>query len=179
VVDGKARANLAAVADITMRGQPYHTSGDLPRAGSRAPDFRLVGADLRDVSLSTFKGKTKILNIVPSLDTFVCAASAKRFNKEASSLPDVVVLVVSADLPFAMKRFCAIEGLNDVVPLSMMRGRAFAKDYGVLIVDGPFEGVTARAVVVVDPDELVRYAQLVADVGSEPDYDAALTAARG
>ena len=162
-----------------MRGQPYHTSGDLPPAGSRAPDFRLVGADLRDVSLSTFQGKTKILNIVPSLDTSVCAASAKRFNKEASSLPDVVVLVISADLPFAMKRFCATEGLTEVVPLSMMRGRAFAKDYGVLIVDGPFEGVTARAVVVIDPDEHVRHAQLVADVGSEPDYDAALTAARG
>lgn len=167
------------MADITLGGHPYRTSGKLPAVGTQAPDFRLVGADLGDVSLATFPGKTKILNIVPSLDTRVCAESTRRFNKEAAALPGVAMLVVSADLPFAMKRFCATEGLTGVIPLSMMRGRAFAKDYGVLILDGPFEGVTARAVVVIDADDRVRYTQLVPDVGSEPDYEAALAAARG
>ena len=145
--------------------------------GAKAPEFRLTGSDLRDVGLSDFRGKFKILNIVPSLDTSVCAASTRTFDARVAGRSDVAVLVVSADLPFAMKRFCGVEGLKNVVPLSMMRGRGFAKDYGVLIVDGPFEGVTARAVVVVGPDEQVLHAQLVPEIGDEPDYDAALAAA--
>jgi len=145
--------------------------------GAKAPEFRLTGSDLRDVGLSDFRGKFKILNIVPSLDTSVCAASTRTFDARVAGRSDVAVLVVSADLPFAMKRFCGVEGLKNVVPLSMMRGRGFAKDYGVLIVDGPFEGVTARAVVVVGPDEQVLHAQLVPEIGDEPDYEAALAAA--
>lgn len=152
-------------------------SGELPAVGGKAADFRLVGTDLRDVSLAAFRGKTKVLNIVPSLDTSVCATSARTFNAKAAGLPGVVVLVISADLPWAMKRFCSVEGLDDVVPLSMMRGRGFAKDYGVLITEGAFEGIAARAVVVVDASDTVIYTQLVPDIGSEPDYEAALAAA--
>ena len=165
------------MASITLGGAPCHTSGDLPAIGAKAPEFRLTRSDLRDVGLRDFHGKFKILNIVPSLDTSVCAASTKTFDARIAGRPDAVVLVVSADLPFAMKRFCAVEGLKNVVPLSMMRGRGFAKDYGVLIVDGPFEGIAARAVVVVGPDDRVVHTQLVPEIGDEPDYDAALAAA--
>jgi thioredoxin-dependent peroxiredoxin len=165
------------MADITLDGTPCHTSGALPKVGDAAPDFRLVATTLKDATLATFRGKTKVLNIVPSLETAVCAASARAFNARAGGLRDTVVLVVSADLPFAMNRFCATEGLRNVVPLSMMRGRAFAKDYGTLIVDGPFEGISARAVVVVGQDDKVVYTQLVTEIGDEPDYDAALAAA--
>ncbi len=164
------------MADITDGGKPIHTSGELPALGSAAPDFRLVAGDLKDVALGGFSGKTKVLNIVPSLDTRVCAISTRKFNEKAAAFPNAVVLVVSADLPFAMRRFCSTEGLHNVVPLSMMRGRGFAKDYGVLITDGPMEGVTARAVVVIDADDRVVYTQLVPDIGLEPDYDAALAA---
>ena len=134
------------MADIVDDGVPCHTNGELPVVGSTAPDFRLVGRDLEDVTLDSYRGKTKVLNIVPSLDTRVCAISARKFNEKAAAFPKAVVLVISTDLPFAMSRFCATEGLRNVVPLSMMRGRGFAKDYGVLIVDGPMEGITARAV---------------------------------
>jgi thiol peroxidase len=164
------------MADITLDGIPCRTSGELPAVGAKAPDFRLVAADLSDVTLQTYRGKTKILNVLPSLDTGVCAASARKFNQKAMALADAVVLVVSADLPFSMKRFCKAEGLQHVVPLSMMRGRGFAKDYGVLIVDGPFEGVAARAVIVIDPGDRVAYTQLVREIGNEPDYDAAIAA---
>lgn len=166
------------MADITLGGKPFHTSGDLPAIGSAAPDFRLVDADLKDATLKTYAGKTKILNIVPSLDTRVCATSTRKFNEKAAAIPNVVVLVVSADLPFAMKRVCAAEGLHNVVPLSMMRGRGFAKDYGALITDGPFEGISARAVVVVDARDKVVHTQLVREIGDEPDYDAALEVVR-
>ena len=167
------------MADITLDGTPCHTVGELPAVGSKAPDFRLVGRDLRDVTLATYRGKTKVLNILPSLDTSVCATSARKLNERARALADAVVLVVSADLPFAMNRFCKSEGLQNVVPLSMMRGRAFAKDYGTLIVDGPFEGVSARALVVIDAGDRVVHAQLVREIGDEPDYDAALDAISG
>jgi len=164
------------MAEIVDKGKTIHTSGELPSVGAKAPDFRLVAGDLKDVSLDAYRGKTKVLNIVPSLDTRVCALSARKFNEKAAAYPNAVVLVVSADLPFAMKRFCSTEGLRDVVPLSMMRGRGFAKDYGVLITDGPMEGIAARAVVVVDAKDNVVYTQLVPDIGLEPDYDAALAA---
>jgi thioredoxin-dependent peroxiredoxin len=164
------------MATVTLKGNPIHTSGDLPKVGAKAPDFRLAGGDLKDVSLATFKGKKKVLNIVPSLDTPVCATSTRKFNEKAGSLPNAVVLIVSADLPFASGRFCVAEGLENVVPLSLMRGREFAKDYGVLITDGPLEGITARAVVVLDENDKVVHAELVPEIGQEPNYDAALAA---
>lgn len=166
------------MARVTLKGNAFETSGDLPAVGSQAPDFRLVGADLRDVALDAFKGKKKILNIVPSLDTDVCATSARKFNERAASLADTVVLVVSADLPFAQKRFCTTAGLENVVPLSMMRSKTFAEDYGVLMTAGPLEGIAARAVVVLDESDRVVYRQLVSEIGTEPDYDAALAAVR-
>ena len=165
------------MATVISRGKPVAISGELPAVGGKAPDFRLVGIDLKDVSLADFRGTAKVLNIVPSLDTSVCAASARAFNEKAGGLSGVVVLVISADLPWAMKRFCSVEGLKNVIPLSMMRGRGFAKDYGVLITEGAFEGIAARAVVVVDARDTVVYTQLVPDIGLEPDYEAALRAA--
>jgi len=164
------------MATITLKGNPIHTNGELPTLGSKAPAFSLVNGDLRNVTLADFAGKRKVLNIVPSLDTGVCATSARKFNERAATLRNAVVLVVSADLPFAQKRFCSTEGLANVVPLSLMRGRGFAKDYGVLITDGPLEGICARAVVVLDENDTVRHAQLVREIGEEPDYDAALKA---
>ena len=166
------------MAQVTLKGNPIHTNGDLPAVGSKAPDFKLTAGDLKDVTLADYKGKTKILNIVPSLDTPTCATSTRKFNESAGKLPDTVVLVVSADLPFAAKRFCTTEGLQNVVTLSLMRDKAFAKDYGVLLQDGPLAGICARAVVVVDRDDQVGYRQLVPEIGQEPDYDRALAAAR-
>jgi thiol peroxidase len=164
------------MADITLDGTPCRTSGELPAVGSIAPDFRLVTTSLEDVSLAAFRGKTKILSIVPSLATGVCATSARTFNERAASIRNAVILVISADLPFAMGGFCAAHGLRNIVPLSMMRGRTFAKDYGTLIIDGAFEGLSARAVVVIDANDAVVYTQLVREIGREPDYDAALAA---
>lgn len=164
------------MASITLKGSEIHTNGDLPAVGSAAPDFSLVDADLNDRSLSDYKGKKKLLNIVPSLDTPVCAKSTHEFNQAAKSRDDVVMLIVSADLPFAMGRFCTGEKLENVIPLSMMRSRNFAKDYGVLITDGPLAGITARAVVVVDENDNVTYTELVPEIAQEPDYDKALAA---
>ncbi len=166
------------MAQVTLRGTPIHTNGDVPAVGSKAPDFKLVNGDLKDVSLADFQGKKKVLNIVPSLDTPVCATSTRKFNQSAGSLSNTVVLVVSADLPFASKRFCTTEGLSNVIPLSLMRSKAFAKDYGVLLQDGPLEGITARAVVVLDESDKVVYRQLVPEIAQEPDYDAALKAVK-
>ena len=164
------------MATITLRGNEIHTNGDLPAVGAQAPDFVLADGDLGNVTLATYAGKKKLLNIVPSLDTPVCATSTKKFNDHAKSNSDTVFLMISADLPFAMKRFCSAEGTDNVVPLSMMRSRNFAKDYGVLIEDGPLAGITARAVVVIDENDKVAYTQLVHEIGEEPDYDAALAA---
>ncbi len=164
------------MATVTLRGNPIHTNGELPAVGTKAPDFSLTNGDLHDVSLADFKGKRKVLNIVPSLDTPTCATSTRKFNERAGKMKDAVVLVVSADLPFASKRFCTTEGLHNVVPLSVMRNRNFPKDYGVLIQDGPLAGICARAVVVLDKDDKVVYRQLVPEIGQEPDYDAALKA---
>jgi thiol peroxidase len=166
------------MAQVTLKGNPIHTNGDLPTVGAKAPDFKLTSGDLKDVTLADYKGKRKILNIVPSLDTAVCATSTRKFNESAGKLPNTVVLVVSADLPFAAKRFCTTEGLQNVVPLSLMRDKNFAKDYGVLIQDGPLAGICARAVVVVDENDKVSYRQLVPEIGQEPDYEKALAAAR-
>ncbi len=164
------------MATVTLKGNPIHTNGELPAVGTPAPDFRLTDVELNDRTLSDYAGKKLLLNIVPSLDTPVCAVSTRKFNEAAKGRDDVVVLIVSADLPFAQNRFCTGEHLDNVVPLSLMRGRTFAKDYGVLITDGPLAGITARAVVVIGADGKVRYTELVPEIGQEPDYERALAA---
>ena len=164
------------MATITLHGNASNTNGELPAVGSQAPDFSLVDGELNDVRLSNYAGKKKLLNIVPSLDTPVCATSTKQFNASAAGRDDVVMLVISADLPFAQGRFCTAESVDKVVPLSMMRSRNFAKDYGVLIEDGPLAGITARAIVVLDENDKVVYTELVPEIAQEPDYAAALAA---
>jgi len=164
------------MATVTLRGNPVDVDGVLPARGAKAPDFSLTQGDLQDVGLDHFAGKRKVLNIVPSLDTPTCAVSTRKFNAEASNLPGTVVLVVSADLPFAAKRFCTVEGLENVIPLSTFRSHRFARDWGVALSSGPLAGLTARAVVVLDADNTVLHAQLVPEIGEEPDYDAALAA---
>ncbi|MBN2657373.1 MAG: thiol peroxidase [Spirochaetales bacterium] len=158
------------MAEITLQGNPVHTEGSLPPEGSPAPDFKLVGQDLSDVQLGDYRGKYVVLNIFPSLDTATCAASVRRFNKEASSRDNVVVLCVSADLPFAAGRFCSTEGLKDVHTASVFRNTRFGKDYGVAFTDGPLMGLLSRAVVVVDPEGRVVYTQQVPEIVDEPDY---------
>jgi len=164
------------MADITLKGNPCNTTGELPSVGTEAPDFKLTGADLGDVSLADFSGKKKLLNIVPSLDTPVCSISTIKFNQSIKDKSDAVALVISADLPFAQKRFCGAEGVENVISLSMMRSKTFAKDYGMLIENGPLAGLSGRAVVVLDEDNKVIYSQLVTEITDEPDYDAALAA---
>jgi len=163
---------------VTLGGNPIHLAGQFPKAGDAAPAFSLVNGKLEDVTLASFAGKKKILNIVPSLDTPVCATSTRKFNEEAGKLPNTVVLVISADLPFAAGRFCETEGLKNVVTLSTMRGREFMKSYGVEIADGPLAGITARAVVVIDAGDKVVYTELVPEIKQEPNYAAALAAAK-
>jgi len=166
------------MATITLKGNPIHSSGELPKPGSPAPAFRLVTGELKDASLKDYAGKVKILNIVPSLDTSVCALSAKRFDGEIGKLPGAVLLNISRDLPFAAGRFCKAEGLSNIVTLSEMRDREFGKAYGVEIVDGPLAGVLARAVVVVNAKDEVVYAEQVPEIGQEPNYSAALDAVK-
>lgn len=166
------------MATTKHNGNPIHTNGDLPKVGSKAPDFKLVTAELKDVSLAEFKGKKKILNIVPSLDTGICAKSAKTFDAQVSKLANTVVLTVSADLPFAQSRFCAAENTKNVKMLSMMRDRHFAKDYGVLIEDGVLAGICARSIVVLDENDKVLYTELVPEIAQEPNYDKALAAVK-
>jgi thiol peroxidase len=162
------------MATVAFQGQPVETCGNLPEAGASAPAFTLSAGDLSDKSLADFAGKQVVLNIFPSLDTPVCAASVRRFNQEAQNRENTVVLCISMDLPFAQGRFCSTEGLEDVVPLSAFRAPAFGKDYGVTIKGGPLDSLLARAVVVVNPEGQVSYTQLVAEITEEPDYDAAL-----
>ncbi|MEJ2514986.1 MAG: thiol peroxidase [Gammaproteobacteria bacterium] len=164
------------MATITLQGNEIHTSGELPRVGSKAPDFTLTDSDLNDVALSRWMGKKKLVSIFPSIDTPVCAASTKKFNDYAREHDDTVMLMVSADLPFAHKRFCGAEDLENVHSLSTMRAGDFAKNYGVLIADGPLAGLTARAVIVLDENDTVVHSELVPEIGQEPDYDAALKA---
>lgn len=164
------------MATVTLRGNPVHTSGELPKKGARAPAFSLVSPELKDVGLADFKGKKKVLNIFPSIDTGTCAMSVRQFNTRASGLADTVVLCISQDLPFAMKRFCGAEGLANVQTLSLMRGGRFAEDYGLRIQDGPLAGLTARAVVVLDADDTVVHTELVSEIANEPNYEAALEA---
>lgn len=164
------------MTEVTLRGNPIQVDGDFPQLGQQAPSFRLVGRDLADVELSAFSGQRKVLNIFPSIDTPTCATSVRKFNAQASSLDNTVVLCISADLPFAQSRFCGAEGLENVVNLSTLRGSAFMKDYGVAITSGPLSGLTARAVVVLDANDKVLHSELVSEIGSEPNYDAAIAA---
>jgi thiol peroxidase len=166
------------MATITLKGSPIHTVGSLPAVGGKAPAFRLTRADLSDVGLDVFAGKKKILNIVPSLDTSVCALSAQAFSREVAGLADTVLLNISADLPFAQARFCESHKLTNMVTLSVFRSPAFGKDYGVLITDGPLAGLLSRAVLVLDKDNRVIHAQQVPEIAQEPDYAAASAAVR-
>jgi len=162
------------MAQVTRRGSPVQISGELPKVGSKAPAFKLVGGDLSDVTLETFAGKRKVLNIFPSVDTPTCATSVRKFNAQANDLNNAVVLCISADLPFAQARFCGAEGLENVKNLSTMRGADFMQAYGVAIADGPMVGLTTRAVVVLDENDNVLHSELVPEIGQEPNYEAAL-----
>jgi len=166
------------MATITFKGNPVETIGSLPAIGTKAPDFTLTKTDLSDVSMNDYAGKRLILNIFPSIDTPVCAASARRFNDEAGGLENTIVLCISADLPFAHNRFCELEGLNDVIPLSVFRSPDFGKNYGVTITAGPLSGLMSRAIVITDQSGTVIYSQQVSEISEEPDYSAALEAAR-
>lgn len=163
------------MAEITLGGNPVHTSGDLPAVGAAAPAYSLVGADLSEYDASEFTGKNVILNIFPSIDTPTCAASVRQFNERAAGMDETVVLCVAADLPFAMGRFCGAEGIENVKVGSTFRSD-FGSDYGVTLTDGPLKGVLARAVVVIGPDGVVKHTELVGEIAHEPDYDAALAA---
>lgn len=162
------------MATITLKGNTIHTSGDLPSVGSKAPDFSLTGADLQEKSLADFPG-VRVLNIFPSVDTGVCAMSVRAFVERAADKDGVTVLNISADLPFASKRFCAAEGIDNAVNLSTFRS-AFTDAYAVQITDGPLRGLLSRAVLVIDADGIVRHAEQVPEIAQEPNYDAALAA---
>jgi thioredoxin-dependent peroxiredoxin len=164
------------MAEITLKGIVIHTVGTLPAIGSKAPDFLLTKTDLADVSIKDFAGKRIVLNIFPSIDTGVCAASVRRFNLEAGRLGKTVVLCASLDLPFAHNRFCSAEGLENVIPVSELRKRGFGEDYGVRIIDGPLAGLLSRAVVVIDEKGKVIYTEQVPEIAQEPNYAAALKA---
>ena len=159
---------------VHFQGNPVSVQGTIPQAGAKAQPFTLVAKDLSDVALSQYAGKRKVLNIFPSIDTGVCAASVRKFNQLAAELDNTVVLCISADLPFAQARFCGAEGISNVTMLSMMRGREFLDTYGVSMQDGPLAGLAARAVVVLDAQDTVLYTQLVPEITQEPDYAAAL-----
>jgi thiol peroxidase len=164
------------MATTIHRGNEVHTSGDLPKKGTLAPDFRLIDAELRTVSLSDFAGSKLVLNIFPSIDTSTCAQSVRTFNQKAAGLRNTKVLCISRDLPFAQKRFCGVEGIENVTVLSDFRDRNFGKAYGVELVDGTFEGLHARAIVVIDENGTVTHIELVPNISNEPNYDAALSA---
>lgn len=167
------------MAKITFKGNPFSTAGSLPSAGRPAPDFSVTKADLADTTLGDYAGKKVVLNIFPSLDTPVCASSVRRFNEEAGKLANTVVLCVSRDLPFAQKRFCAAEGLNNVVTASEYRNTSFSDAYGVRIVDGPLAGLLSRAVIVIDEGGRVIHTEQVPEIAQEPDYGAAIAALKG
>ncbi|MGH8145539.1 MAG: thiol peroxidase [Rhodanobacteraceae bacterium] len=164
------------MSSTKFKGNPVQVDGTFPKVGDKAPAFRLIAGDLSEKSLADFADKRKVLNIFPSVDTGVCAASVRHFNKDAAGLDNAVVLCISADLPFAQARFCGAEGIENVTMLSMMRGREFLKDYGVAMTDGPLAGLAARAVVVLDEHDKIVYTELVDEITHEPDYAAALKA---
>lgn len=166
------------MATITFKGSPVNTKGNLPSVGSKAPDFKLTATDLSEKSLSDYQGKKLVLNIFPSVDTGVCAASVRHFNESASGLENTKVLCISKDLPFAHNRFCAAEGLENVVSLSEFKNSEFSDAYQVGMKDGPLNGLMSRAVVVIGEDGNVKYTEQVPEIGQEPDYDAALASLR-
>lgn len=163
-------------SSVMLKGNPVDVAGNLPQLGSTAPNFTLVNSDLADVTLDSFAGKRKVLNLFPSVDTPTCASSVREFNKRAGSLNNTVVINVSADLPFAQKRFCAAEGIENVVNLSTMRGRDFLMNYGVLLFSSKLAGLAARAVIILDENDVVKYIELVSEITQEPNYDAAIAA---
>lgn len=162
------------MAKITLKGNEINTIGNLPQIGEVAKEFSLTKNDLSDVKLSDFRGKKVVLNIFPSLDTGVCAASVRRFNSEAEKLSNTVVLCLSKDLPFAQARFCGAEGLKNVITLSEMRDNIFSEDYGIRIIDGPMKGLMGRAVIVLNEGGVVKYTELVPEISQEPNYEKAL-----
>ncbi len=164
------------MANLTRRGTPLTTNGDVPEAGTCAPGFTLTDEDLVDRTLQDYSGLRKLVYILPSLDTPTCELSTIKLNDIADGLDNTIILIISADLPFAQKRFCSHKNTDKVRALSMMRDRRFAKDYGVLIQDGPLAGITARAVVVIDENDQVIYSEMVPEIAQEPDYDAAIAA---
>jgi thiol peroxidase len=164
------------MATITLGGNPVHTSGELPKVGSKLADFKLVQNDLSVADLSTFAGKKLVLNIFPSIDTGTCATSVRKFNESASNLANTTVLCISRDLPFAQKRFCGAEGLENVVNLSDFQDGAFGKNNGLEIVDGPLAGLHSRVIIVTDENGVVTHTEQVAEIAHEPNYEAALAA---
>ena len=164
------------MATVTLGGNPTKTSGELPKIGTKAPNFELIANDLSVVTLETYIGKNLILNIFPSIDTGVCAQSVRSFNEKASSLQNTKVLCISRDLPFALKRFCGAEGLENVVTLSDFKTGKFGKDYGLEFIDGGFAGLHSRVVLILDENNVVKYAEQVSEIGTEPNYEAALAA---
>ncbi len=162
------------MAQITLRGNAIHTIANLPTVGTQAPDFQLTANDLSTLTLDSFKGTKLLLNIYPSIDTPTCATSTRKFNEKINQLPNTKVLCVSADLPFAQKRFCAAEGLNNIATASTFRSAAFGNDYGVTLVDGPLHGLLARAVVLLDEQGQVIYTELVSEIANEPNYEAVI-----
>jgi thioredoxin-dependent peroxiredoxin len=163
------------MATVTLKGNPIHTAGDLPKVGTQAPDFKLVKTDLSEASLKDFSGKRKVLNIFPSVDTGTCAASVRNFNKKAAEMTNTTVLCISADLPFAQKRFCGAEGITNVEVLSSYRSN-FGKEWHLSFTDGPLNGLLSRSVVVLDENNKVLYTEQVAETANEPNYDKALAA---
>ena len=161
-------------SSVTLKGNPVDVAGNLPKVGSTAPNFTLVDKALADVTLETYAGKRKVLNIFPSVDTPTCAMSVRAFNKHAAGLNNTVVLNISADLPFAQTRFCAAEGIENVVNLSTMRGRDFLMNYGVLLFTSKLAGLAARSVIVIDENNIIKYIELVPEIANEPNYDAAI-----
>jgi thiol peroxidase len=166
------------MAQVTLKGNPIHTIANLPAVGSKAPDFQLTAVDLSTLQLSSFKGSKVLLNIYPSIDTPTCANSTRKFNEKVNELPNTKVLCVSADLPFAQKRFCAAEGLTQISTASTFRSSAFGQDYGVTLVDGPLHGLLARAVVYIDEEGTVIYTELVSEIANEPNYEAVIASVK-
>ncbi len=162
------------MATVTLHGNPFNTNGELPKTGNKSPNFSLVNADLKTVSLEDYAGKRLILNIFPSIDTPTCATSVREFNKKASALTNTKVLCISRDLPFAQKRFCGAEGINNVESLSDFRNGNFSSDFGVELVDGPLKGLSSRAIVVLDENQQIIHTELIKEIGDEPNYDAAI-----
>ena len=164
------------MAQITLKGNPIHTNGELPSVNTQAPNVNLTKTDLSDISLDSYKGQNVVLNIFPSLDAPTCALTVRKFNQEAAQLPNTVVLCISADLPFAQARFCAAEGLKNVVPASVFRHPGFAELYGVRITDGPIAGLLSRAIVVLDKNQRIVHTEQVTEIANEPNYAAVINA---